>query len=72
MTSAGAYIVVENSAQWKTLDLKQQQALGGNANLDLNESEHPAPAPGFWALLLCAVFCFVARKLWQKNCRVPA
>jgi hypothetical protein len=67
MTSAGAYIVVESSAQWKTLDLKQRQTLAGSENLDLDE--HQAPAPGLWALLFCAVFFLFARKLWNRLSR---
>ena len=47
LTPAGAYIVVENSMQWKMLEVKQQQTLAGSAALDLVES----PAPGAWLLL---------------------
>lgn len=54
LTPAGSYIVVENSMQWKMLELKQRQTLAGAAALDLVES----PAPRGW--LLAALFVLVA------------
>jgi hypothetical protein len=64
MTSAGAYIVVENNAQWKMLDSRQRQTLARNDNLEVNELR--APAPDIWVLLLCVAVFFFARKLWRK------
>ena len=52
LTTSGSYIVVENSMQWKMLDVKQRQTLAGDAALDLVES----PAPRGW--LLAALFAF--------------
>jgi hypothetical protein len=49
LTSAGSYIVVENSAQWKMLELAQKQTLSANKGFDLQE----APAPDAWILALC-------------------
>ncbi|MEI7900401.1 MAG: hypothetical protein WCK89_09110 [bacterium] len=57
-TTAGSYIVVENSMQWKMLEVKQRQALAGDAALDFVES--PAPRGG----VLAALFVFA---VWVVN-----
>jgi hypothetical protein len=54
LTTAGAYIVVENDMQRKMLQLKQIQTLGGSGALDLIDS----PAPEGW--LLAAVLIALA------------
>ncbi len=60
LTPAGSYIVVENSMQWKMLEVKQRQTLAGDAALDLVES----PAPEGWLLLaLFGVAVWVAKRL---------
>jgi len=51
LTPGGSYIVVENSMQWKMLEVKQWQTLAGNAALDLVES----PAPGWLPVLIACV-----------------
>ncbi len=58
LTTSGSYIVVENSMQWKMLEVKQRQTLAGDAALDLVES----PAPRGW--LLVALF---ALAVWLVN-----
>ena len=58
LTTSGSYIVVENSMQWKMLEVKQRQTLAGDAALDLVES----PAPSGW--LLIALF---ALAVWAAN-----
>ena len=55
VTDVGSYIVVENSAQWKMLELKQRQTLAANAALDTVE----APAPSM-AMLLIGLIVFIA------------
>jgi hypothetical protein len=55
LTDVGSYIVVENSAQWKMLELKQRQTLAANAALDTVE----APAPSM-AMLLFGLIVFIA------------
>ena len=49
LLAATSYIVVENSAQWKTLQLKQKQKLRNAAALEFEEV--PEPATG-WMMLL--------------------
>ena len=44
---ATSYIVVENSAQWKMLQMKEKQKLGSLEALEFMET----PEPGFWILL---------------------
>jgi hypothetical protein len=61
VTDVGSYIVVENSAQWKMLELKQMQTLTANAALDTVE----APAPSMAMLLLGLIACFVARRMYR-------
>lgn len=64
LTTAGSYIVVENSMQWKMLEVKQRQTLAGDAALDLVES----PAPGAGVLLvLFALAAWVVKKLNMLN-----
>lgn len=41
-----SYIVVENQAQWRMLELGEKQKLGQNRALEF----HEAPAPSFWIL----------------------
>jgi hypothetical protein len=70
LTPSGSYIVVENSMQWKMLEVKQRQTLAGDAALDLVES----PAPSAWlvlALSLAALTFFrkVRRLLWSGTGR---
>jgi uncharacterized membrane protein len=57
VTDVGSYIVVENSAQWKMLELKQRQTLAANAALDTVE----APAPSM-AMLLVGLIVFIAAR----------
>ena len=44
LVPSSAYIVVENSAQWKMLKLKEQQKLGNQKDLDFMESPEPSAA----------------------------
>jgi hypothetical protein len=60
VTDVGSYIVVENSAQWKMLELKQRQTLAANAALDTVE----ASAPNMALLVLGLIVFIVARKLY--------
>ena len=45
LVAATSYIVVENAAQWRMLDLSERRKLGQNAALDFLET--PAP-PAVW------------------------
>ena len=49
LLAATSYIVVENSAQWRTLELRERQKLGQSAALDFRE----APAPPALVVGLC-------------------
>jgi len=63
ITDVGSYIVVENSAQWKMLELKQRQTLAANNALDTVD----VPAPSMvWLLLGLAVFMGL-RSLWKSR-----
>lgn len=53
LVPSSAYIVVENSAQWKMLKLKEQQKLGNQKDLDFMESPEPSAAV---VALLAGVF----------------
>jgi hypothetical protein len=48
-----AYIVVENSAQWKMLERKEKDALKANQALTFDEfqEKHVTPEPGVWLML---------------------
>jgi hypothetical protein len=62
ITDVGSYIAVENSAQWKMLDLKQRQTLAANAALDTVG----VPAPSM-VLLLIGLGVFLAGcKLYKR------
>lgn len=61
VTDVGSYIVVENSAQWKMLELKQRQTLAANAALDTVE----APAPSMGMLLVGLLLMIAAHKGWR-------
>ncbi len=63
LTPAGSYIVVENSMQWKMLEVKQRQTLAGDAALDLVES--PAPPVG----VLLALCLLAAGLFWRSGWR---
>jgi hypothetical protein len=59
----GSYIAVENSAQWKMLELKQRQTLAANAALDTVG----VPAPSM-VLLLVGLGVFLAGcKLYKRT-----
>lgn len=59
VTDVGSYIVVENSAQWKMLELKQRQTLAANSALDTVE----APAPSMVWLLAGLLLMIAAQKI---------
>lgn len=61
VTDVGSYIVVENSAQWKMLELKQRQTLAANATLDTVE----APAPNMGMLLVGLLLMIATQKSWR-------
>jgi len=58
---ASSYIVVENPAQWKMLELSERQKLGKNAALEFRET--PAP-PAVWVAL-----AFVLWLGWRQRGR---
>lgn len=62
MTDVGSYIVVENSAQWKMLELKQRQTLAANSALDTVEG----PAPSLLWLLLGVALFMAGRRIWSR------
>jgi hypothetical protein len=55
---ATSYIVVENSAQWKSLQLKEKQKLSGHEVMELQEAPEPS-----W-LLLAFLFTVI---LWFRS-----
>lgn len=57
LTTAGAYIVVENDMQRKMLHVKQVQTLGASGALDLVDS----PAPDGWLLIAVLLALLVGR-----------
>ncbi len=69
LTPGGAYIVVENSMQWKMLEVKQRQTLAGDAALDLVES----PAPRAWLLVALGLLMLVFFRMaaFSKKGTVP-
>ena len=68
LSPSTAYIVVENSAQWKMLKLKEAQKLRGNKALDFMET----PEPSVWLIgALVLVFPAVkrlGRRLRNRSC----
>jgi hypothetical protein len=61
LTPLTSFIVVENEAQWKTLQLKERQALKADHALEFDE-HHEVPAP--MALWLAPVALWL---LWRKG-----
>jgi hypothetical protein len=59
LTPATAFIVVENSAQWKVLEMKEAQKLGGPAVLDFDET----PEPSVWLLAALWVAWMLLRQI---------
>ncbi len=57
-----AYIVVENSAQWKMLERKEKEKLDGNHSLDFMESPEPQI---FWVAALF-FFLLALRRLFRR------
>ncbi len=64
MTHATSYIVVENAAQWKLLDVGERRKLAQNDALDHVET----PAPG-WAWLACGFAIWLAVRRWCSRPR---
>jgi hypothetical protein len=66
-----AYIVVENSAQWKMLERKEKDALKANQALTFDEFQetHVTPEPAVWLMLTLlaplAVWRWVATRRQQ-------
>jgi hypothetical protein len=51
LTPVTAYLVLENDAQRRLLEVKQRQVLQGNKALDVGEDPVQMSEPGFWVLL---------------------
>lgn len=66
LTPATAFIVVENSAQWKMLELKEAQKLGAPAVLEFDET--PEPSVLFLAALFAAFL--LLQRFRTKNLRI--
>jgi len=64
LLASTSYIVVENQAQWRMLDLSEHQKLGRNAALDFKET--PAP-PALWLGLGFGLWLGFRR--WRKSSR---
>lgn len=60
LTPATTYIVVENPAQWRMLELSERQSLGQNSALDFVET--PAPPAALLALVVVAYLVWRRRK----------
>ena len=61
MTPLTSFIVVENSAQWRMLELKEKQKLANKDQLEIQK----APEPAVWLLLAG----FAAWLLWRSRRR---
>jgi hypothetical protein len=67
LVSATSYIVVENSAQWKSLELGESRKLDQNAALGFLET--PAP-PALWVAAGFALW--LGLRHWRRSRRSPA
>lgn len=68
MTPLTSFIVVENSAQWKALAIKEKQALGADHALEFDEPDpvpSTVPEPAVWLLLPLALVL-----LWWRGRRL--
>jgi hypothetical protein len=64
LVPASSYIVVENSAQWKMLQLKQQQKLKRNQSLDFMDTPEPSVwVVGLLTLALSVLWSLLRRRL---------
>ena len=54
---ATSYIVVENSAQWKMLELKEKQKLKNKKALEFTDTVE-TPEPSTWILIISVLFIF--------------
>lgn len=63
--AATSYIVVENSAQWKMLALKEGQKLNNQAALEIEE----VPEPSTWVLIVVAggMLLFAGKRRVKKR-----
>jgi hypothetical protein len=65
-----AYIVVENSAQWRFLELKEKQSLGSKAALEFDEFKEPHPVPDAgttaWLLAVALLVIGLLRRLSRQ------
>lgn len=66
LSTSGAYIVVENTAQEKMLKEKQAQALAGGKELDFEEPPVSADAPEVLLLLGCFGFLLLVGRARSK------
>lgn len=66
LSTSGAYIVVENTAQEKMLKEKQAQALAGGKELDFEEPPVSADAPEVLLLLACFGFLLLVGRARAK------
>lgn len=62
MTHASSYIVVENAAQWKMLEVGERRKLGQSEALDHVET----PAPG-WVWLASGFAAWLALRRWRQR-----
>ena len=62
LLASTSYIVVENPAQWKMLEVSERQKLGQNAALDFKET--PAP-PALWLVL--GFVLWIGFRRWKKS-----
>ncbi|MET0261525.1 MAG: MSEP-CTERM sorting domain-containing protein [Rariglobus sp.] len=67
MLASTSYIVVENSAQWRMLDVAERQKLEQNAALSFKET--PAPT---WVWLSAGFGLWLAFRRWLKRWRMRA
>ena len=66
LSTSGAYIVVENTAQEKMLKEKQAQALLGGKELDFDEPPITGDAPGVLLILGCFGFLLLVGRTRSK------
>ncbi len=66
-----AFIVVENSAQWKMMERKEKDSLKANQALEFDEfqEKHVTPEPSTW-LMIALLLPFAAYR-WRRSRRTP-
>ena len=70
LTPLTSYIVVENTAQWRMLERKERQKLGGPNALEFEEVQVPESGPTAFYLVVATVVLFVVHRRWFAKTRL--